>query len=84
MFYIFNFVWALVESYRAWLKDGKYRGEKVLYTPIAVIFLVIFFAPAKFFEWYSSSPTIALLAPAVILPLLPFYIVTCLQVFRKH
>lgn len=83
MFYIFNSVFAWIEAYRAWLKEGKYRAEKILYAPIAVIFLTVLFAPAEFFEWYYSTPTIALLTPAVILPLLPFYVVTCFQVFRK-
>jgi hypothetical protein len=81
--YIFNHVFACIDAYRAWLKNGKYRAEKILYTPMVVIFLAVFFAPPEFFEWYFSSLPIAMIAPVVILLLLPFYVVTCLHVFRK-
>lgn len=83
MLYIFNSVFAWIESYRAWLSKKKFRAETVLYTPIVVTFFVVLFAPVEFFEWYYSSEIVALLAPVLIFPLLPFYVVTCFEVFRK-
>ena len=83
MYYIFGYVVAWVEGYRAWLKKGKNRAEKILCAPIAAIFLVVVFAPTEFFEWYFSSQFLALLAPVVILPLIPFYVVTYFHVVRK-
>lgn len=83
MFYIFNHVFAWIHGYRAWLRNGRYRAETILFTPVAANFLIVLFAPAEFFEWYSSSVTIAMIAPVVILPLLPFYVVTFLQAVKR-
>jgi hypothetical protein len=81
--YIFNQVFAWLHRYRAWLGNGKYRAEVILCSPVAASFLIVLMAPAEFFEWYYSSTTIAMSAPVVVVPLLPFYVVTYLQAFKK-